>query len=54
MKMKQGRLGREIQTQIDFIALTAILKCCLSCALKEKKDFFVQRAIFSFGLMGFV
>lgn len=23
-----------LQTQIDFIALTAILKCCLSCVLK--------------------
>lgn len=35
MKMKQGRLGGEIQTQIDFIVLTVILKCCLFCALKK-------------------
>lgn len=42
MKMKQGRLGREIQTQIDFIDLTAILKCCLYCAIFFKGFFSIK------------
>lgn len=33
-KWKQGGLGRGLQTQIDLMALTAVLKRCLSCVWK--------------------